>query len=255
MSTALAMERIAEASPRLTARAAGFFWLMTFVLGVYALAGDRLVLWNDAAATAANIVVREPEFRLGTAANLLATVSYLVATVLVYDLLKPLNRNLSLLAAFFSLAGCAISGLSFIFRLAPLLVLGDVPYMSVFTAEQLQAQAHTFLRLGGLAFYISSVFFGLHCLLVGYLIVRSRFLPRFVGGLMIFAGVGWLTMSFANLLAPPFGRSLSPYILLPGMLGEGTLSLWLLIVGVNVRRWKERTDAAWQRRSQRPVQP
>jgi len=111
--------------------------------------------------------------------------------------------------------------------------------LSVFTVEQLQALAYMFLRLGGQAGNIGLVFFALHCLLVGYLILRSTFLPRIVGVLMAFAGMGWLT-----LLWPPLANYLSPYNMIPGLLGEGSLTLWLLVMGVNVQRWKEQASAA-----------
>jgi hypothetical protein len=154
------------------------------------------------------------------------------------------NRGVSLLAAFFSLAGCASGAVTFVFRLAPLVVLGNPPYSSVFKAEQLQALALVFLRVDALGSNISFTFFGLHCLLVGCLIFRSTFLPRIVGVLMVCAGLGWLTQSFANLLAPPLGLSLSLYTTAAGGLGELTLTLWLLVMGVNVERWKERAGAA-----------
>ena len=243
MSAAVLMERMAEASPRLKARTAGFFWLMTILTGAFAMfAGGSVVVSGDAAATAANILAHESLFRLGVAANLVATACYLVATLLVYDLLKPVSRNLSLLAAFFSLAGCAIGAFSELFHLAPLVVLGGGQYLTVFTMEQLRALAYMFLRLNAQASIIGFAFFGLHCFLIGYLILRSTFLPRLVGVLMAFAGLGWLTFSFANLLSPPLGRSLSYYIALPGALGELSLTLWLLVIGVNVQRWKEQAS-------------
>ena len=83
------------------------------------------------------------------------------------------------------------------------------------------------------------VFFGLHCLLVGYLIFKSTFLPRILGALMTFAGLGWLTF-----LWPPLANDLSPFNLVPGMLGEGLLIVWLLVKGVDVQRWKEQASAA-----------
>jgi hypothetical protein len=219
---------------------------MTFLGGTFSLSGNRLVVYGDAAATAANLLAHEVLYRWAVTANLIAGVCYLVATVLVYALLKPVNRNISLLAAFFSLAGCAVAGVSFVFSLAPLVLLGGAQDLSVFSVGEWQALALTFLRLGAQVFYIGHVFFGLHCLLVGYLIIRSTFLPRIVGGLMVFAGLGWLTMSFANLLSPPLGRALFPYILLPGMLGELSLTLWLLVKGVSVQRWREQAGAAGQ---------
>ena len=245
MSTAVMIERIGESSPRVKARTAGFFWLMTFLTGGFAMfIGGRFIVPGDAAATAANILAHEPSFRLGVAANLIATACYLTATLLVYVLLKPVNRNVSLLAAFFSLAGCAIGAFSFLFYLAPLVVLGGAQYLSAFTEEQLRALAFMFLRFYEQASNIAFAFFGLHCFLIGYLILRSTFLPRIVGGLMVCAGLGWLTFSFANLLSPTLARYLVPYIMAPGMLGEASLTLWLLVMGVNVQRWIEQASAA-----------
>ena len=182
MNTAVMMLRIAETSPRFKARTAGFFWLMTIVTGTVAMFARG---------------------RLGAVTNVIAGVCYIAATLLVYDLLKPVSKSLSLLAAFFSLVGCAVGFLS-------------------------RGQA-------GLSF----VFFGLHCLLIGILILRSSFLPRFVGALMALGGLGWLALGLASLLSPPLARSLFPYIAAPGILGEASLTLWLLVVGVNVRRWNE----------------
>jgi hypothetical protein len=179
------VERISEVSPRLKARVAGFFWLIVFVAGSLAL-----YLGGGVAFHAANIV---------------APVSYAVATLVLYDLLKPVNRSVSLLAAIFSLVGCVVS----LFGLTRFIILRDL------------------------------VFFGLHCLLVGYLIFRSTFLPRVLGVLMMFAGLGWLTF-----LWPPFAKYLSPYNLLPGIFGEGMLIVWLLVKGVNVERWKEQARIA-----------
>lgn len=247
MSTVAMNAEIVEASPRLIARAGGFFWLMTFLGGLFALSGARLIVSSSASTTAANILAHEFSFRLSVVANLFATVCYIAATLFVYYLLKPVNRKLSLLAAFFSLVGCAGGATSFAFQLAPLVLLGGTQHFDAFAFEQLQALALAFLSLAQQVFYIGHVFFGLHCLMVGYLILRSAFLPRVVGALMVFAGLGWLTMSFSNLLSPLFGRSLFPYILLPGMLGEGSLTLWLLLMGVNAERWKQQARALqWQ---------
>ena len=234
------MERIAEASPRFKARIAGLFYLLTFLTGgVALLVSGRLVVHGDAAATATNILAHEPLFRLGFAADLIAVACYIAVTGLFYNLFKPVNRSLSLLAAFFSLVGCAIGALSCLFDLAPLVVLGGAQYLSVFKVEQLQALALMFLKLHTQGYNISLVFFGFYCLLIGYLIFRSTFLPRILGALMAFAGLGWLTF-----LSPPLANYLYPYILAPGLLGEGSLTLWLLVIGVNVQRWKEQASAA-----------
>jgi len=179
-------ERIAKASPRFKARIAGVFYLLTFVTGILALVfvSGRLV------------------------ASLIATASYIAVTLLFYDIFKPVDRSLSLIAALFGLVGCAIGALS-PFHLVP----SHVPN--------------------------SLVFFGCYCLLIGYLIFRSTFLPRVLGVLMAIGGLGWLTF-----VSPPLADYLSPYIFAPGILGEGALTLWLLVKGVNVPRWKEQASAA-----------
>ena len=110
MSTAVTMERIAEASPRLQARIAGTFYLITIIMGVFAEVFVRgaLVVRDDAAATATNILAHEPLYRFGLAADLIMLVSYIAVTLLFYGLFKHVARSLSLLAAFFSLVGIAV---------------------------------------------------------------------------------------------------------------------------------------------------
>lgn len=175
MSAAVMMERIAEVSPRFKARTAGVFWLLTILSGTFAmLVYGRLVVAGNPTATATNISAHVALFRTGVAAALIATVSYIAATLLVYAILKSVNRNVSLLAVFFSLVGGASAAISFAFRLAPLVVLGAAQYLTVFTVDQLQELTLTFLRLSAQAGNISLAFFGLHCLLVGYLIVTGR---------------------------------------------------------------------------------
>ncbi len=225
---------------RLKPRIAGVFYLLTFLTGgISAFVDGRLEVSGDAAATATNILAHQALFRLGFAADLSVVACYIAVTALFYELFKPVNRNLSLLAAFFSLVGCAIQGTICLFHLAPFVVLGGPPYSTVFKVEQLQALAYMFLELYAQAFNICFAFFGFYCLLIGYLIFRSTFLPRILGVLMAIGGLGWLTF-----LSPPLANSLWPYIAAPGILGEGSLTLWLLAMGVNVGRWKEQASAA-----------
>jgi hypothetical protein len=229
------MEPIADISPRLKARIAGVFYLLEILSGGFAImfVGRRLFVPGDAAATAINILAHASLFQLGSAANLFQFVCYVAVTGLFYDLFKPVNKSLSLLAAFFSLVGCAIGAVSCVFELAPLAVLGNAPYLNVFPAEQLRALALMFLKLYALLFNMSFVFFGVYCLLIGYLIFRSAFLPAILGVVMMITGLAWLTF-----LSPALTHVLSPYILAAGV-GELLLTLWLLIAGVNAERWKE----------------
>jgi hypothetical protein len=180
------MEWIAEASPRLKAKIAGVFYLLNIGTGAASaiFAGRKLVSYSDTA-------------------NIAATACYLVVTLFFYDIFKPVNRSLSLLAALFSITGCSIAVLS-VFHLDP-------------------------IRINPLAF------FGFYCLLIGYLIFKSTFLPRILGALMAICGLSWLTF-----LSPPLAKYLFPYNLAPGILVETSLTVWLLVIGLNVQRWKER---------------
>ena len=235
------MERIAEASPGFKARMAGVFYVLTsltYVLGAVSVLA-RLFVQGDAGATANNILAHQPLFRWGFAALLISVACSIIMTVLFYDLFKPVNRSLSLLAAFFHLVGLAIFAFGGLLQLAPLVVLGGGQYLSAFKVEQLQALAYMFLQLSAQVFDGFIVFFGFYCVLIGYLIFRSTFLPRIVGVLMAFAGLGYLT-----LLSKPLANYLSPYNLAPAALGETSLMLWLLVMGVNVQRWQEQASAA-----------
>jgi Domain of unknown function (DUF4386) len=233
------MESSRETSPRRMARIAGFFYFLNFLTGAVAVFATRkLVVSADAARTAANILANRPLFWLGFAAYTLVAASYIAVTALFYEIFRPVNRSVSLLAAFFSLVGCAIVAASALFYLGPIVVLGGAPYLSVFNAAQLQALALTLLKLFGQCFNISFVFFGFYCLLIGCLVFKSTFLPRVIGVLMMFAGLGWLTY-----LSPPLANVLHSYVLIPGLIGEGSLTLWLLFAGVNAEKWKEQAVA------------
>ena len=239
MSTAVMTERIAETSPRFKARMAGVFYLLTILTGIFAqgFVSERLVVSGDAAATAANILTHRLLFQAGFAVYLIEMACQVGMTALLYELFKPAGRSVSLVAAFLGLTGCAIKTFSRVFYVAPLLVLGGAPYLSVFNAEQLRALALLFLKVNDQGAGIALVFFGFYALLQGYLIVRSTFLPRILGVLSVLGGLGWLSF-----LYPPLGYRLFPYIAAVGLLGAVALVFWLLVFGVNEQRWKEQAS-------------
>jgi hypothetical protein len=183
-------QSIREAWPRPRARMTGALYLLYFLTAILAqfLVGRGLAV-------------------SGNVTNVIATVCYLVVTLLFYDLFKPVSSSLSLVAALFSLAGCVVMALG-LFHLAS---SSSSPLL----------------------------FFGPFCLLIGYLILRSSFLPRVLGVLMAFAGLGWLA-----LILPAVPHYLSIAIEVLGFLAELSLCLWLLVMGVNVERWKQQASAA-----------
>lgn len=234
------MERIAVAPPGSKGRAIGVVYLLYFVAAFSAVFLTKgLVISGDAAATAKGILAHESLYRSSLAVGLLANAIYIALTALFYGLFEPVDRSISLLAAFFGLVGCGIQIFGGLFQLAPLVVLEGGQFLSVFTVEQLQAAALLFLKLYSQTFAISLALFALYDLAIGYLIFRSTFLPRLLGVLMMCAGAGWLTFVW-----PPLAMSLSSFVLPLGFLAEFLLMLWLLVKGVNVSRWREKA-AAW----------
>ncbi len=236
MSTAVLMERIKEASLRSLARTTGVLYLVTILTGIFSagFVTGRLVVNGDAAATAANILAHPGLLQLGFAVYLIEMACQVAITALFYNLLKPAGRNVSLVAAFVGLTGCVIKAFTRVFFIAPLFILGGAHYLSVFSAEQLQALALLFLKVNDRGAGIALVFFGFYALLTGYLIIKSTFLPRILGILSVLAGLGWLTF-----LYPPLGSRLFPFIAVFAILGAASLIVWLLMKGVNEQRWSE----------------
>ncbi len=196
-----------------------------------------------------NIRAHELLYRLGLAAHVVVTVTNVPLAVIFYDLFKVVNRRLALLDAFFILVATAIEAAGLLHQFAPLVLLNSVSSAST-PAAQLQALAYApGSALSGIDYSIHTVFFGLDILCAAYLVLRSTFLPRAIGVLLAVDGLAYLLYSFADFLAPGFAAQLVPWIQLPALLGEGSLCLWLLVVGVNVERWKERAGAATRMRS------
>ena len=151
---------------------------------------------------------------------------------------EPVNPSLSRVAALFSLTGCTTQAFACVFENAPFVILGNAPYLSVFTGDQLRALAYTSLKMYSQAYSISLVFFAFYGVLIGALAFKSTFLPRVLGILMAIAGAGWLTF-----FSPPLGARLLPYLMVVGI-GEALLALWLLVAGVNAERWMEQARAS-----------
>ena len=232
------MERYASVSPRSTARMAGALYLIIIVAALFAevFVRGRLVVSGDAAATAANILAHQTLYRLGGAADLVTFLCDAAVALLFYELLKPVSRRLSLFAAAFRLVFAALVLVNTLNHFVPLVLLGGAPYLNAFKPDQLQALALAALHLHGTGYTIGLVVFGVHCVLLGWLIARSTFLPRVLGWLMALAGFCYLANSFAGLVYPPLQGHLYPYILLPAGVVEFSLCGWLLAVGVNVER-------------------
>ena len=244
MVPAAVTDRISQ-SPRLYARIAGALYAVVIVGGVFAelFVRGRLVVPGDAVATAHNIMAHQLLYRTGLAIEVFYLVCNVPITIIFYTLFKVVNRHVALLEAIFGLLSTAVEGVSLLAHYAPLAVLGGDRYLNAFSPEQLQAAAYLSLRLFEGGFAISLVFFAFDCLALAYLIVKSTFFPRLIGVLLGIEGVGYLVNSFALLLLPEVHARIFSYFM-PTAIAEIALCLWLLVMGVNVQRWKEQAATA-----------
>lgn len=226
-------------SPRSRARLAAIVMTIESIAAVrgHMRIPEQFIMTNDAAATAANILGNETLFQFGVTLSLLAVALHVAGVILFYELFKPVNRTVALLSAWVSLIGIALQAVSAIFQQAPLSVLRDDAFSSSFTTAQLQGLAYLALRLQGQTVNMYLIFFGVSILLLGYLIFKSGFVPRFIGVLEMLAGVAYLV-----LLWPPLASALHPYYLFFAV-GELVLGVWLLAKGVDSERWYERARA------------
>ncbi|HEX8838509.1 MAG TPA: DUF4386 domain-containing protein [Candidatus Acidoferrum sp.] len=240
------MDRTIESSPQLYARIGGALYLIIIVIGLFgeAFVRDKLIVSGDATATAKNITASESLWRFHTAAELFLLICAITLLTILFVLLRPVSRGLTLLALFFNLISIGLEGATAMYLVVALFPLGNAAYLKAFSPEQLYALVSLSLKSHGYGFGVSLLFFGCFCVVIGRVIFRSGFLPRVIGLLMQIAGLCYLTDSFALILAPSFANRLFPAILVPAFVGEVSLCLWLLLKGVNVQRWKERASAS-----------
>ena len=240
------IDRTIESSPQLYARIGGALYLIVIAIGLFgeAFVRDRVIVSGDATATAKNIMASESLWRFHIAAELLLLICAVVLLMILFVLLKPVSRELIILATFFNLVSIGLEAATAMYLVFALFPLGNAAYLKAFSSEQLYAMASLALKSHAYGFGVSLLFFGCFCMVIGRVIFRSGFLPKAVGALMQIAGLCYLTDSFALILSPPLANRLFPTILLPAFVGEASLCLWLLVKGVNVQRWLEQAGAA-----------
>ncbi len=223
-----------------TARFAGVLYLIITVAAAIAhfYVPSTIIVSGDAAATANNIMNNEALFRFGgIGSEMIVLLSEIVLSVVLYVLLKPVNKTLSLLAAVSRLAMTTIHGLNLINYFFVLLLLGG-GYSTVFAAEQLQALVTLFLDAHSYGFTIGIAFLTIHVFILGYLIFKSGYFPKVLGVMFVAAAFGYLIDSFALLLSTTY-ETTPAYIALTIAISEIAFPLWLLIKGVNVEGWKK----------------
>ena len=227
--------------PRLLARVAGFCYVTITVLALFAYVyvRGRLIVPGNMMQTANNILAHERLYRLGLAAGVVVVMCNLPMGLVFYELFKVVNRFLALLALLFLLVAETLEASNLLNHFQPFLTLSLPEAQGAFAVDQRLALARMSIRLFPVAFSVSLSFFGVFCFLVGYLILRSTFLPKILGVLMALAGPCYLVETFTGFLAWPS----PPHLLTVTLIAESSLALWLLIVGVNEEKWHAQARA------------
>lgn len=221
-----------ETSTQIYARIGGVLYLILILAGMFGeiFVRGKLIVAGDATATASNIMASRLLWRIGIATDLIMHVLDIPIMLIIYILLRPVNKNLALLALLFNLIQTAVLVANKLNLVAALLQS---------QSAELHAQMYISLKLHDIAFGIGLIFFGFTCLVNGYLIFRSDYLPRAIGVMLQIAGLCYLINSFVLLLAPKFASIIFPSILIPAFIGELSFCLWLIVKSVDAEKWNE----------------
>ena len=240
MSAAVITERVGElraTSVQSYARIAGVLFVLSIVAGGFgeAYVPSKLIVSGDATATANNIHAFGSLFRWGFAIYLIEALCDIGLALIFYALLRPVQKDLSLLAAFFGIVSTALFAVAEFFYFATSLILGGANYLKSFSPDQLNTLALLSLKLYGLGGGIFMVFYGIAWVIRGYLIFRSGYFPKVLGGLLMIAGLGFIAKTFTLVLAPAYA---SDVLLLPMFVAGMSLMVWLFVKGVDVAKWE-----------------
>lgn len=230
---------ISDLSQRHASGIAGYGYLIIIISGIFAefFMRSPLIVHGNAAAISANIMVSEGMFRIGIAADMVMLISDVVVALALYVLLRPVNRGLALMAAFFRLVHAAVYGTNLLNLFFVLQLAGGSAYLSAFSTDQINALVMVFLNGHSTGYLIGLVFFGIHCFILGYLVIRSGFIPAVLGVFLIIAGAGYLIDSYANFLFPGYENYKTVFqlvVFIPAFIGELSFCIWLIIKGTRM---------------------
>uniref|UniRef100_UPI0032163284 DUF4386 domain-containing protein n=1 Tax=uncultured Draconibacterium sp. TaxID=1573823 RepID=UPI0032163284 len=225
-------------SLKTNARTAGVLYLIIILCGLFSEVFVRsgIIVSGDATATANNIAANTFLFRIGFVSDLIMVMSDAGVALLFYLILKPTNKGLSLLASFFRLAQATVLGINLLNLYLPLLILNDKAYLTSFSGEQLNSLSLLFLNAHSYGYLISGVFFGLSCLVLGYLIYKARYFPKWLGILIVAAGASYLVDCMVNFLFPEFASVSEVLVMTVAVVSELSLCLFLLVKGIKPDR-------------------
>lgn len=245
-ATATSLDLPKPISPRSLARIGGALYVFIIVAGVFGevFVRNALIVSGDATATAANIAAHEGLWRLGIAGDLAMHIADLPLLLILYLLMRPVSASLALLVVLFDAVQTAVLVATKLQLMLPLFLHSGAAYLGAFDQAQLDALAYVSLRMDSHGFGFGLIDFGCGCLVLGYLIRQSGYLPKLIGTGIQIAGACYLVNSFALILAPKLASAMVPAILLPPFVAESSFALWLLVRGVDEARWNALVERA-----------
>ena len=213
-------------------RFAGLLYVLTSIVGFFAMGyvPNKLMVHGNAAATASNIAASEMLFRLGIAGELIGQAGFIFVALALYDLLKGVSRRHAALMVVLIVVSIPIALVNELNSIAALVLVRGAEFLSVFDKPQRDALAMLFLNLHHQGFVVAEIFWGLWLFPLGLLVYRSRFLPRFLGVWLAFAGIAWVILSLTGILLPQYQNKVDTYSQ-PAFIGEIVFMLWLAIKG------------------------
>jgi hypothetical protein len=213
-------------------RFAGLLYVLASIVGFFAMGyvPSKVMVHGNATATASNIAAHEMLFRLGIAGQLIGMVGFIFVALALYGLFKGVNRRYASLMVTLIVVSIPIAFLNEVNSIAALVLVRGADFLSVFDKPQREALAMLFLNLHAHGFDVVEMFWGLWLFPLGMLVYRSRFLPRFLGVWLIFAGVAWVILSLTGIVLPEYQHRVDRYSQ-PAIIGEIAFMLWLLIKG------------------------
>lgn len=220
------------------ARIAGFCYLIVIATGLFSevFVRQALKVSNDALATAHNIQTNEMLFRYGFVADLINFVVGIPTILIIYRFFKKSNKIIMQIALALVIIQTAIIAVNLLNQITPLLLLGNDTYLNTFQQNQLATLSLLSLNIQSQGYGIGLVFFGFYCILIGYVIFKSKAIPKIFGILYALAGLCYLISNFTMFLSKGFENPYFTYFAIPIFIGELSLCLWLLIMGIDTSK-------------------
>lgn len=241
-----ATSRTTATDPRRIARSVGALYVILFFVGplAFLVGKTNLVESGDAAATAANIAASESLFRLSMGADAVVFLIEVVASAMLYVLFRPVSRQWSMAAMLARFGQAVVQAVNLLWSALALGLAGGAGYLAAVAQPEREALALLFMETNGFMIHVWGLFFGLHLAILGWLTLRSDFLPRWLGWLLCAGAAGYLLEGAGAILAPGLAEPLATLVLVLAIPSELAFTLWLLVRGVDGEAWRRKAGAA-----------